>query len=121
MKNPVPLWSWAQERLVDKVTIITGAGRGMGKEVAFQLLSVGGRVAIVDRDQARLDQTLDDFRDWSHKVIAIRGDVTVQKDIDGMVQTVLSKFGRVDNLVNCAGGYKAKSPSLQVDDAEWDM
>ena len=83
-----------------KVAIITGASRGIGKAIAFKLDKEGFAVVLVSRNQKNLKSTLKGF---SKKAIAIPVDVSKEGEVVSMIGKVIKKFGRIDVLVNNAG------------------
>lgn len=92
-----------------KTALVTAASKGLGKAAAMALAREGARVAICARSEA-VDAASDEIRaalraeGGSAEVLAIRGDVGAQKDVDRMVSETLRHFGRIDILVLNAGG-----------------
>jgi citronellol/citronellal dehydrogenase len=97
--------------LEDKVAIVTGASRGIGKAIAVELARAGASVAVVARTveqgQSRLPGTIHDtvreIQGLGRKAIAIRCDVTQEEDVAKLVEQINREFGPVDILVNNAG------------------
>jgi 3-oxoacyl-[acyl-carrier protein] reductase len=87
--------------LEGKVAIITGSGRGIGKEIALRFVEEGAKVAINDVDKAPCDETAAEI--GADKAISCPADVTNQEQVNKMVADTVAKFGKVDILVNCAG------------------
>lgn len=90
-------------KLTDKVAIVTGAGRGIGRSIALELAAHGADCVIADIDEHNADSVVEEIRQFGRKALAVTTDVSVQKDIEGLVQTTLATFGRVDILINNAG------------------
>ena len=90
-------------RLADKVSIITGAGRGIGQATAFKFAQEGAVVIVCDLDRASVDETVESVRRKGGKVDGFIVDVTDQASIKAMVDGVVAKYGRIDVLVNNAG------------------
>jgi NAD(P)-dependent dehydrogenase (short-subunit alcohol dehydrogenase family) len=88
----------------DKVTIVTGAGRGIGKALAIGFGEAGASVALVARTVAQLEETAETIRASGGKALVVPTDVTKKDQVDRMVQTVLKQWGRIDVLLNVAGG-----------------
>lgn len=86
-----------------KVTIITGAGRGLGKVLAISLAQAGSDLVLVARHQEEIDRTCEEIRGIGNKVLTISADVRKQNDILKMVEKSLSEFEKIDVLVNNAG------------------
>jgi NAD(P)-dependent dehydrogenase (short-subunit alcohol dehydrogenase family) len=104
---------WKQERnavarLEDKVTIVTGAGGGIGRATALALSAEGARVGITDLDADALAETATLVRDAGGEVVATSGDVTDPAVVDAVATETIGAFGHVDGLVNNAGIVVAK-------------
>ena len=85
------------------VAMVTGGSSGLGLVVAKTFLDVGYRVMIVGRDQNRIDAARKQLGASQHQLIAGRGDLTRQDDVDALFSQLRDEFGRLDALVNCAG------------------
>lgn len=92
-------------KLEGKIAIVTGAGKGIGRDTALTLASEGASVAVVARTQADLDETVAMIEQNGGKAIALSRDLTDSMQVQSMVDAVLEQFGRIDILVNNAGGY----------------
>ena len=92
-------------KLEGKIAIITGAGKGIGREAALAVAAEGATVVAVARTQADLDETVRQIEDNGGKAISLPHDLTVEAEVQAMVDTVVEKYGRIDILVNNAGGY----------------
>ena len=91
-------------RLSEKVAIITGGSRGIGKAVALAFAREGARVAIVGvSDEQALTQVAQGITNLGSEALSIRADVAHRQEIDQLVQQVLARWGRIDILVNNAG------------------
>jgi fengycin family lipopeptide synthetase B len=98
--------------LTGKIAIVTGAGRGIGRNIATTLARQGARIALVSRSKEQLDEALDEVRRLAPESIGIIADVTQQDQVEVMVRQVMSQLGGIDILVNNAG---ANRSSLLVD------
>ncbi|OBI51991.1 SDR family NAD(P)-dependent oxidoreductase [Mycobacterium sp. E796] len=86
--------------LSDRVAIVTGASSGLGERFVRVLHGAGAHVVAVARRQERLDRLA-----HTHKrVVAMRADVTDETAVSRLIQSVIDRFGRIDVLVNNAGG-----------------
>lgn len=88
----------------ERVLIITGASSGIGAALARAAAGTGYRVAIVARRAERLQEVAQAIRDGGGKVVSLAGDVTAGDMPQRVVATALSSFGRIDAVVNNAGG-----------------
>jgi NAD(P)-dependent dehydrogenase (short-subunit alcohol dehydrogenase family) len=101
--------------LRDKVAIVTGGNRGIGKAVAWQLATEGADVALIARDRAALETAAADItRATKRRVKGFVADTSDDAAVKSGVAEVLGGFGRVDILVNCAAavGGQGKPPTL---------
>lgn len=103
----------------DKVTIVTGAGRGIGRATALRFARAGARMALFSHTQQTLDETLAQMRDAGSQALAMQGDVAREEDVAALFQRVLEVYGRVDILINCAGVVAVK-PFAEMDAQTWD-
>jgi 3-oxoacyl-[acyl-carrier protein] reductase len=90
-------------RLVDKVSIITGAGSGIGHATAIKFAQEGAKVAVCDIDEQSAQEVAREITDSGGEALAFRIDVTDKESIARMVEGVMAKWGRIDTLVNNAG------------------
>jgi NAD(P)-dependent dehydrogenase (short-subunit alcohol dehydrogenase family) len=105
--------------LKDRVAIVTGSGRGIGKAIALGLAEAGANVVVLARTAADIDQTAAEIRGLGRKALAVPTDVRLADQIDNMVTASLKEFGRIDILVNNAGA-SFFSPTLQLSEGGWD-
>jgi len=90
-------------RLAGKVSIITGAGQGIGQATALKFAKEGAKVAVCDINMTTVDETVRLVREAGGEAAGFRVDVTDKDSIAEMVEGVMAKWGRVDTLVNNAG------------------
>ncbi|HET9670962.1 MAG TPA: 3-oxoacyl-ACP reductase FabG [Casimicrobiaceae bacterium] len=90
-------------RLADKVSIITGAGQGIGRATALKFAAEGAKVAVCDINSASVDDTVEAIRRQGGEAAGFYVDVTEKHSIAKMVSGVMAKWGRIDTLVNNAG------------------
>jgi 7-alpha-hydroxysteroid dehydrogenase len=90
--------------LTDRVAIVTGAGRGIGRGIALAFAEAGADVVCAARTQADIDAVADEVRHRGRRALAVRTDVVRTADLEALVQATLAAFGRIDVLVNNAGG-----------------
>lgn len=103
----------------DKVVIISGGAKGIGRETAKAFLKEGAAVAFYGRDEAALDEFESELnREGYDKHLALVGDVRSRDSIKEVFETVYNKYGRVDILVNNAGIARDK-PLLTTTEEDW--
>ena len=90
-------------RLADKVSIITGAGGGMGRVAALRFAAEGSRVIVADNQKAAAEETVRQIREAGGEAVAIESDVSVEAGARSMVELAVRTFGRLDVLYNNAG------------------
>ncbi len=102
--------------------LVTGASRGIGKEIALELARTGYRVAVdyYDDPAPMVDATMAEIRALDPGALCIEADIRSASQVAGMFQKVAAVFGRLDLLVNNAGVQTWK-PLLEVSEEEWDL
>lgn len=90
--------------LCGKVAIVTGGSKGIGQAIAFALAEEGVKVVIVARGRAAADETCELINRAGGEAISITADVTSESEATNVVEVVLTKFERLDFLINNAGG-----------------
>jgi NAD(P)-dependent dehydrogenase (short-subunit alcohol dehydrogenase family) len=106
-------------KLENKVAIITGARRGMGKADALLMAKEGAKVVIADISQEECQLVVYEIEKAGGQAMAVKCDVSNKKEVDEMVQKTIEKFGKLDILVNNAGICQFK-PFLDLTEEEWD-
>lgn len=106
--------------LNDKVVVVTGAGRGIGKSIATISGEYGADVALGSRTAGEIQDVADIIRNGGRKAEAWELDVTDLKSIRGFIDKTLDTFGRIDVLVNNAG-YNSPKPALEYTEEEFDF
>ena len=117
-------------KLEEKIAIVTGAGKGIGREAALAIAEEGATVVAVARTQADLDETVKMIEEKGGKAVSLSRDLTDGQQVQSMVDAVVGKYGRIDILVNNAGGYpseiydKVKKQAIKIwewSEAQWDQ
>jgi 3-oxoacyl-[acyl-carrier protein] reductase len=104
--------------LTDKVALVTGSGRGIGKAIALRLADAGACVVINDVSDAA-ETAAHELISAGKKSLFVKADITSSSEVNLMVEKIVGTFGRIDILVNNAGITRDKL-SLQMSDDEWD-
>jgi len=106
-------------KLKDRVAIVTGGARGIGKAISLALIREGVKVALVDVDKAILEVAKNEIKKKRGEVIAIPCDITKSVEVKAMVGQVYKAFGRIDILVNNAGIIR-RGTIETVTEEDWD-
>lgn len=106
-------------RLSEKVVIITGAGRGIGRRAALLFASEGARLALVDMDEQNGEAAAEEVRAQGGEAIFIRTDLTNAADVEKMVAKVVERYRRIDVLYNNAG-INHYGRIVETEEAAWD-
>jgi NAD(P)-dependent dehydrogenase (short-subunit alcohol dehydrogenase family) len=108
-------------KFADQVIVITGASGNLGSALAKAFASAGARLALLDISVERLDGVLDDVPGASsHKLLA-PVDMTVEGSVKEAVAAIVDGFGRIDVLLNVAGGYRAGTPVHETKLEDWEF
>ena len=109
-------------RLKDKVAIVTGGGRDLGRDVSRVLAREGAKVVInFANDEASAAETLESVKSAGGEAIVCRADVTTQAGVDALVAATKAAYGdQVHVLVNLAGGMVERRPLADIDEAFFD-
>ena len=91
-----------------QVAIVTGAGRGIGKGIAFTLAEAGADIVAAARTGKEISEVAEEVRQMGRKALAVPTDLTKAEDIERMVKKTIQKFGKIDILVNNAGAVLIK-------------
>jgi len=107
-------------RLQNKVAIITGGGRGIGKAIALTLAHEGANIVVISRTKSELEAVADQAREMGRTALAIPTDVTEKAQVQAMAKQTLDRFGRIDMLVNNAGT-AIHNPVIDIREEDWDL
>ncbi|MGH9792304.1 MAG: SDR family NAD(P)-dependent oxidoreductase, partial [Candidatus Acidiferrales bacterium] len=106
-------------RLAGKVAFITGAGTGIGRACAELFAREGARVALAGRRREPLESTARDIKEAGGEALAVSCDVTQAAQVEQAIAATVSRFGRLDVLVNNAGALLV-ADAAETSEEEWD-
>jgi 3-oxoacyl-[acyl-carrier protein] reductase len=109
-------------RLENKVAIVTGGGRGLGKAYCLRMVEEGAKIVVADILDREAEETVSEIKAKGGNAISLKADVTSEADTQRVAEETVKKFGRIDILVNSAGYYygMARKPFYEVSSEEWD-
>jgi 3-oxoacyl-[acyl-carrier protein] reductase len=109
--------------LADRVAIVTGASRGIGRAIAEALATAGASVVVNHRDSAaQASETVASIQRAGGRAAAIQADIKKSADIQGLVSATIEKFGALDILVNNAGvGNRTEMADMTESEFDWTM
>jgi len=110
---------WKSMDFSNKIIIISGAAKGIGKGIALLYAEKGANVVIADIDETAGTQTADSIEERGGKALFVKTDVRLEKDIVHLMETAYKTYGRIDILINNAGISYFKSP-YDLSTEEWD-
>ncbi len=90
-------------RLKDKVAIVTGAGRGIGRGIALKLAEEGAKVVVSDVMEENAQKVVDQIKQAGGKAVASKTDISQKSEVEAMFAKAVAEFGPIDILVNNAG------------------
>jgi len=105
--------------LKDKVAIITGASRGVGKATALVFAELGAKVTVASRNMESLESLILQNPEKKKNLFPIRVDITQREQIQNMVDQTIERYGRIDILINNAGIFVPANPE-DITEEEWD-
>lgn len=106
-------------RFDEKIALVTGGSKGLGKVIAKELAKRGCKVIICSKDEGALKTTVQEIKELGGEAYFFQANLTVQDQIDQLQNNVSSQFGRLDILVNSAGGIRKFKPFAEISDDEW--
>ena len=107
-------------QLKDKVAIITGGGRGIGKAISIAYAAEGASVVIAARSAAQLEEVSKEITTQGGEALAVPTDLRIREEVETLVQKTVDQFGRIDILVNNAG-INPRGLFLDSTDEEWEQ
>jgi 3-oxoacyl-[acyl-carrier protein] reductase len=109
---------WRMGKLDDKVALVTGAARGIGREIALTLAREGADIVANALNAPNLEILAADIEKLGRRAKTVRADVSRKADVDRMVDVAIDTFGRIDILV-CNAGITRFAPFLEMTEDDW--
>ncbi|MBF0588850.1 MAG: 3-oxoacyl-[acyl-carrier-protein] reductase [Magnetococcales bacterium] len=106
--------------LQDRVAIVTGSTRGIGKAIALNLASKGAKILITSNEPELFPETLAEVQKFSQDSDVFEADVTSKESLEGMIKFAQERFGKIDILVNNAG-ITRDGLLMRMKDEDWDL
>jgi dehydrogenase/reductase SDR family protein 4 len=106
--------------LKNKVALITGASRGIGKQVAIGMAQAGADVAIASRKLPDLEKVAEEIRKTGRKCLIAPTHVGKLEEVSNLVKKTLDEFGRIDILVNDAAANPSMANAIEIEERAWD-
>jgi len=119
MNSAIPQSDAPLISLQDRVAVVTGGGRGIGRAIAQMLAAAGARVAVIARSDTELAETVRLIQDAGGGAKALSADVTNPRAVSSAIESIRKSLGPVDLLVNNAGAIKPFGPFWKTDLNEW--
>ncbi|MDA4113356.1 MAG: SDR family oxidoreductase [Thaumarchaeota archaeon] len=106
-------------KLQDKVALITGSGRGIGRAIALRFADEGASIVVNSVHKENSDAVKKEIESRGGRAISVPCDVSKKESVDGLFETVQREYGSIDVLVNNAGINIVK-PAMEMTEANWD-
>lgn len=106
-------------KLTDKVSLITGAGRGIGRGIAVAMAMAGSSVVLASRNQSELENIAKIINESGGTALPIKTDISDEKQVNNTIEKALNKFKKIDILINNAGQFLEK-PVLDTTIEDWE-
>lgn len=104
--------------MTGKKALITGGGRGLGKEMALTLAKAGADVAITARTESQLIAVAEEIRALGRVAVPVQCDVSIKKDVDSAVDKAIEGLGGIDVLI-CNAGIQQLKRAVEISEEEW--
>jgi NAD(P)-dependent dehydrogenase (short-subunit alcohol dehydrogenase family) len=104
----------------ERVAVITGGGRGIGRAIALRFAGEGARVVVAARTKSEIESVAKEITDFGGRASAIAADVADEGQCQHLIRSSEAQYGKVDILVNNAGEYGPVKPVEEISPSEWD-
>lgn len=107
-------------KIKNKISIITGGSRGIGKAIAKKFAEEGAIVVLAARSKTELENALVEIKEFSKESMAISVDISNKRDVKRLVDNIITRFSKIDILVNNAAILSPIGPIEKIDTIEWE-
>lgn len=107
-------------KLKDRIAIITGAGRGIGRATALAFAREGADIVLAARTESEIKSVASEIEKLGRRALPIKTDVQKKNEVENLVSDTINKFGKVDILVNNAG-VAIHNPIHKIREEDWDL
>jgi NAD(P)-dependent dehydrogenase (short-subunit alcohol dehydrogenase family) len=107
-------------RFNEKCVLVTGGGGGFGRAIAAAFAEAGAKVAVAGRDERKLEETVERIGSAGGTAVALRADVSVEADVENLVEGTVAALGGLDVDVNNAGMVGREGPLTGIDLESWE-
>ncbi len=105
--------------LKDRIAIITGAGKGIGRETAIDFAREGAHIVMVSRTKTDLDKLAEEIKPFNVRTLLLESDISVEKDVNQVFEETMSAFSRLDIIV-CSAGTHLRKTIADTTVRDWD-
>jgi len=109
-----------KQQLKDRVAIVTGGGKGIGRSIVLAYAEQGANLVVCGRNFSLLEGVSREVGEMGISVLPVRADVSVESEVENMVERALKQFGKIDILVNNAGIAGPLGLLTDISKADWD-
>ncbi len=104
-----------------KIIVVTGAGRGLGKNISQCLAKAGANLVLVSRTLSELERTGEEVKKCNREALLVKADLTNENEVKNMVDVINKEYGKIDVLINNAGVGSVVGPLEKMDLSDWQL